>query len=248
MRAFLIVLGLIPLASPASAQWDVTAFLGDAATSPSRLKVRSAAGDASFLVESVRLADESLDSPWYYGARLTRQFERAAWLGLEVEFIHAKVIADPSQLVQAQGRLDGLQLNGQQRLATLLPRFELSHGLNFLLGNAVLGWPIARRGPESLVAIVGRLGAGPTIPHVESSFRGQEEDNYQLGEIAFAGAIGAQIRLSNHFSAVAEVKVTRTRQRVEVGSAEIEGVFTTRHLVAGVSWRTTPARHRPFIR
>jgi len=248
MRPILIVLGLVPLASPASAQWTVTAFLGDASTSPSRLEVRSATGDTSFRVEPIRLADESFDSPWYYGARLTRGFEQPAWLGLEVEFIHAKVIADPSQFVQVRGRLDGLELNGQQRLGPLLPRFELSHGLNFLLGNAVLGWPMVRRGPESLVAIVGRLGAGPTIPHVESSFRGQEEDNYQLGEVAFAGAIGAQVRLWSHFSAVVEFKVTRTRQRVEVGSADIEGVFTTRHIVAGVSWRTTPARHRPFIR
>jgi hypothetical protein len=123
-----MVLGLVLLASPVSAQWHVTAFLGDAETSPGRLDVRSASSDASVVVEPVGLRDESFDSPWYYGARLTRRFERAPRLGLEVEFIHAKAIADPSQLVRVHGRLDGRELDGQQPLGAILPRFELSHG------------------------------------------------------------------------------------------------------------------------
>jgi hypothetical protein len=243
-----MLLGLVLLASPVSAQWHVTAFLGDAATSPGHLDIRSASADTSVVVEPVGLRDESFDSPWYYGARLTRQFEGARRLGLEVEFIHAKTIADPSQVVRLHGRLDGRELDGQHPLGTVLPRFELSHGLNFLLGNVVVDWPVAPRDREGILGIVGRVGAGPTIPHVESTFRDQQADSYQFGAIAFAAAFGTRIRLSNHFSAVVELKVTRTRQRVDVGSADIEGVFTTRHFVAGVTWRTTTAGHRPFIR
>jgi hypothetical protein len=71
MRSVFIVCGLVICASPASAQWDVTAFLGEAATSPGRLEIRSASSDTSVAVEPVRFGDESFASPWYYGARLT---------------------------------------------------------------------------------------------------------------------------------------------------------------------------------
>ena len=248
MRSVLIVLWLVALASPASAQWYVTAFLGDAATSPVRLEIRSASSDTSVAVDPVRLADESFASPVYYGARLTKRLHRPSWLGLEIEFIHAKAIAEAAQLVRVHGRLDGVLVDADQRLDTILPRFALSHGLNFLMGNMVFDWPITSLGSEPLVEIVGRLGAGPTIPHVESSFRGHDEDGYQLGGVAFAAAIGTQVRLSDHLSAVVDVKVTRTRQRVDVGPADIDGTFTTRHVVAGVAWRATTARHQPFIR
>src|SRR4029453_16274966 len=127
--------------------------------------------------------------------------------------------------------------DAEQRLDTIFPRFELSHGLNFLMGNVVLAWPISSRGSEPLIEIVGRAGAGPTIPHVESSFRSHDEDGYQLGRVAGDAAIGAEIRLSSRLSAVVDVKVTRTRQRVGVGPADIDATFTTRHVVAGVAWR-----------
>jgi hypothetical protein len=226
----------------------VTAYLGKATTSASRFDVRSSAADTALVVEPIAFDDESFRSPLYYGARLTRRFERAPWFGLEAEFIHTKAITDPSRLVRARGRLNGDDLDGEQRLGAILPRFELSHGLNFVLGNAAFHWPNRPQDDAPPVEILGRLGVGPTLPHVESTFLTQEEDTYQLGRVAFAGAIGAEIRLANRVSAVLELKVTRTRQRVHVGSADIEGVFTTRHVVAGLTWRITSAGHRPFIR
>lgn len=246
MKSVAILLGVVLLASPASAQWAATAYLGDATTLSSRFDLRSTTGDAALVVEPISFDDESFQSPWYYGARITRRFGRAPWFGLEAEFIHAKAIADPSQIVSVRGHLEGSELGGQQRLGAILPRFELSHGLNFVLGNAMVQWPIGPRGTDAWVTVVGRLGAGATIPHVESTFQGQEENHYQLGGMAFAGAIGGEVRLSHHFSALVELKLTRTRQRVQVGSADIEGAFTTCHVVAGVTWRIRSARHRPF--
>lgn len=248
MRSILIVCGLVICASPASAQWDITAFLGDAVTSPGRLEIQSASSDTSVAVEPVRFGDESFASPWYYGVRLTRRLNRVPWLGVEAEFIHAKAIANTAQLVRVRGRLDGVLVDGDRRLGIILPRFELSHGLNFLLSNAVIYWPIASRSADTLVEIVGRLGLGLTMPHVESSFDGHEKDAYQLGGPAVDAAIGSQIHVWRHVSAIVEFKVTRTRQRVDVGAANVEGVFTTRHVVAGLVWRTTPVRHQPFTR
>ena len=173
MRLVAILLGVVLLASPASAQWAATAYLGDATTLSSRFDVRSTIGDTALVVEPVSFDDESFQSPRDDGARITRRFERVPWFGLEAEFIHAKVIADPSQAASVRGHLDGAELGGQLRLGAILPRFELSHGLNFVLGNAMVQWPIAPRGSDALFTVVGRLGAGPTIPHVESMFQGQ---------------------------------------------------------------------------
>jgi hypothetical protein len=224
------------LSRPASAQWSTSAFLGDAATSPSRLDVRSDAG-AEISLDNVHLDDESLQSPWYYGWRITRRMQRVSWLGFEVEFIHAKAIANTAQVVRIRGRLNGTVIDGHQAMSTVLPHFELSHGLNFLLGNAVVRWPIGSARHASGLAIVGRFGVGPTISHVESTFQAQSEDAYQFGGAAVGGGVGIEVRTTNHLFVVADVKVTTARQNLRVGSATIEGRFTTRHLSAGLMWR-----------
>jgi hypothetical protein len=233
--SFLVVSLLFP-ASPASAQWSVSAFLGDAATSPSRLEVRSNAGDAA-VIERVQLDDESSKSPWYYGWRIARRLERLPWLGFEAEFIHAKTIADTAQLVRVHGRVNGTAVDGQLPMSVVLPRFQLSHGLNFLLGNAVIRWPSGSARSEPRLTVVGRFGVGPTIPHVESTFQGQTEDAYQLARLAIGGGIGAEVRVMTHLFAVGDLKYTTTQERVHVGSAEIAGRFTTRHVMAGLMWR-----------
>jgi hypothetical protein len=239
-RSALFICAFLASTGTALAQWQVTASLGKAATSPSGLSIQSAA-DSALTVDRVHLRDESFDTPWYYGARLTRRLDRVPWLGLEIEFVHAKAIADASQVVRIRGRLDGTDVDESQPLGAILPRFELSHGLNFVLGNAVMFWPVGRTGQDPLLLVVGRFGAGPTVPHVEVTFRGHAEDAYQFGAPAIAGAVGGQIRISTHLAAVVEFKLTRTRQQLDVGSADIEGVFTTRHVLAGLVWQTTRA-------
>lgn len=236
MRALAIAIGLLAPAAPASAQWYAAGFLGNAATSSVRLEVSSSR--SALTIEPVELRDESSASPWYYGARVTKRLARARWLGVEGEFIHAKVISDPRQSVQVRGRRDGLTLDAEQPLGSVLPRFELSHGLNFILANVALFCPIGRSTPDPTVVLVGRFGAGPTVPHVEATFDGRDEDGYQLGRLALGGTVGAQIRLFPHVAAVAEFKVTRTTQRVNVGDGHLEGTFVTRHALAGIVWHT----------
>lgn len=237
MRVLAITLGVLALANPATAQWYATGFLGNADTSPIQLRLSSP--HTALIIDAVELRDESSVSPWYYGARVTRRFSRARWLGVEGEFIHAKVISDASQVVHVRGNRDGVALDDERPLGSVLPRFQLSHGLNFVLANVALFWPIGMSKPDPAVMIVGRVGAGPTVPHVEATFDGVSEDGYQFGSAAFGAAVGAQIRLFPHVAAVAEFKVTRTTQHVDVGGARLEGAFTTRHAMAGLSWHTS---------
>ena len=236
MQVLAITLGVLALASPATAQWYATGFLGNADTSAVRLRISSA--HTALTVEPVELRDESSASPWYYGARVTRQFARARWLGVEGEFIHAKAISDANQFVHVRGGLDGVVLDDERQLGSVLPRFALSHGLNFALANVALFWPIGPWKSDPIVVIVGRVGAGPAVPHVEATVDGVNEDGYQFGGAAFGATVGAQIRLFPHVAAVAEFKMTRTTQHVDVGRARLEGTFITRHAIAGLAWHT----------
>lgn len=236
VRLVAMTLGLLVLARPAAGQWFVTGFAGNAATSPVRLSI-SAPG-ARLTIDPVELRDESAASPWYYGGRLTKKFARVRWLAVEGEFIHAKTISDANQLVRVRGELDGRALDDHRPLGSVLPRFELSHGLNFVLANVALFWPVRSSRSNPRLMLVGRIGAGPTAPHVEATFRGANEDRYQLGGAAVGGGVGAQMRLSARLDAVADFKVTRTTQRVDVGPARLTGSFSTRHAIVGLSFHT----------
>jgi hypothetical protein len=227
---------LLALVSPASAQWSVSAFLGDGAASPTRLELTSPSGDAA-VIERVQLADQSSQAPWYYGWRIARQIERLPWLGVEAEFIHTKTIADTAQLVRVHGRVNGTAVDGELPMAVVVQRFELSHGLNFLLGNVVVRWPSGSASSRPRTVMIGRFGAGPTIPHVESTLQGQTEDAYQWARLAIGGGVGVEVRVVHQLFAVGDLKYTTTREEVDVGSAAIAGRFTTRHVTAGLMWR-----------
>ena len=233
------------LATPASAQWSITGFFGNASTAPADLTIRSKDTDTELDLGPVSFADESSRSPWYYGWRVTRGFEQCPWLGIEAEFIHAKAISDPNEVVRVRGRISGQPIDLSQALGSTLPRFELSHGLNVLMGNAVLHWPIVRRNGQPLVEIVGRAGAGPGIPHVEATFMGHSTDRYELGGWAIAGSVGADIRLSSRLSAVVDLAWTRAMLRLDLVTADLNGDFTTRHIIGGVTWRFRAQRQQP---
>ena len=238
-------LGLVLLPQPAAAQWSVTGLLGNASTSPAVLTVRTTSDDTNLHIGPVEFADESSQSPWYYGARVTRDLKRIPWLAAEAEFIHAKAISHPSQMVRVTGLMNGVRIERLEALGDMLPRFELSHGLNVLVGNAVVHWPIVRIKGQPFIEVAGRGGVGLSIPHVESTFAAESTDRYQLGGMALAGSIGAELRISTHVSGVFDAAWTRTSASLDIGSADLEANLTTRHIIGGVMWRFSPARSRP---
>ena len=86
-----------------------------------------------------------------------------------------------------------------------------------------------------LVAV--RVGAGPTIPHTESTIGGRTQEQYEWGRVAGQIAAGVEYRVTAHLAAIAEYKVTATRQRVAVPDGSASASFTTQHAVAGIAWR-----------
>ena len=243
-RAILLAVPIVFwMSGVAVAQWSVAAFTGNASTARGDLRVTSSGDDTAVTLQAVSYDDESFQSPIYYGGRVTRFFRAVPCLGLEGEFVHLKTITRPDAVVQADGRLAGQTVTGPRPLGTVLPRFELSHGLNLILANVVVRFPTRKAdapGGGPRLAMTGRGGVGPTVPHVEARFQNQDEDGYHVGRAAWHAAIGIEVRLWGRLHAVSEVKWTTTRQRLQAAGAGIDGRFRTRHLIAGLSWDLQP--------
>lgn len=229
---------LLLAAWPASAQWRVAAFAGHASTAPADVTVTALARDTAVVLADVPFAGDSSRSPIYYGWRVSRAFGRVPWLAIEGEFIHAKTITHPGDVVHVRGRLDGAPVDAERPVGTVLPRFALSHGLNFLLANAVARVDVGgTSAAPARLALTARAGVGPTLPHVEATFAEAREDAYHTGRAGWQVAGGVEARVTAHLWAIAELKWTATRQAVGVGDATIAAAMRTRHAVAGLGWQ-----------
>jgi lipid A oxidase len=221
-RSLFLVLVCCVLAVPRSARadWLFSGYMGASGTSSNTLTVTPATG-APFSLDDVAYKGEAFRSPWYYGVR-------AGWLpaatkgfGGEVEWTHAKAIA---QLTPG---------------ASALNAFQQSHGLNFLLGN--LSYRFAPRCAARCTAVV-RGGAGISTPHVESTLRNVHQEQYQRGGFAWQLGGGVEYHLWQFVYGVADARITRvTENHLRAAGAEISGSFLTRHVDFGVALRL-PAR------
>ena len=231
---------ILGAAAPASAQWNVAAFVGDAWNRSADLRIASAP-DTALTLADVEYDNRSFEFPLYYGVRAGRPLGgRWSWLGIEAEFIHLKTITRPTQLVEAAGQLSGRTVPSPLPLGDVLPRFELSHGLNFILANVVVRTTLGGRDDSSdRVALAFRGGLGPTIPHVEGTLQGRDEDAYQWSSLGWQAAGGVEVRLRGPVHVLSELKWTGTRQDVGIGDARVRGSFRATHLVFGLGVRPT---------
>jgi len=229
---------VVAVPCPAGAQWRIAGFAGSASTARADVAV-STPPDTAVVLDSVPFAHESWRPPIYYGWRVARHFGRAHWLGVEGEFLHAKAITRNTDLVRVHGRLAGATIDADVPVGAVLPRLEISHGLNFLLANAVVRVGLgADRGPGARVAVAARAGAGPTLPHVEATtLAGARADEYRIGGIGWQVAGGLDVRVWSRLSAIAELKWTGTHQALDVGPTVITVPLRTVHVAIGAGWR-----------
>jgi lipid A oxidase len=206
------LLALVMVPGRAYAEWYAVAYLGGAHTKSNTLHLTDVNG-SRITIGPVKYQSNSWQFPLYYGYR-------AGWsppgskLGFEGEWTHTKAIS-------TTGSAD-------------LPHFELSHGLNTLLGNAVV-----RSGAfcGGRCALAGRVGFGITTPHVEAEFRGRGVNEYQFGGIAAQAGAGAEIRLRRRLYAVVDGRVTYARVEAELPGTHLQSGFTTLHVDVGLGWR-----------
>lgn len=224
--------------TPRRGGWVIAAYMGGAGTADSSLRVSQPALDTDLTFERLRFRSRSFDPPLYYGLRGGYFIPRMPFFGVEAEFIHLKVFSNPQQQVRVTGLRSGTPSNGEVRLGEVIQQYSISHGLNFLLFNAALRHGVKRSAdaPDGRLVFTARVGAGPTLPHTESSIEGQRQEQYELGRLGWQLAGGAGFKLWRGLYALGEYKFTRTRQRGKVFSGTAESLFRTHHGVFGLSY------------
>jgi opacity protein-like surface antigen len=143
-----------------------------------------------------------------------------------------KVYADTAQRVQAVGRRGGQPISREITLNEVVQQYSISHGVNLLLLNGVLTYPLTRR-----LSVAGRAGVGPTIPHTESTIDNRHQEQYEWGRVAWQAAGGVEIRIYQGLFALMEYKFTRTNQQGNIHSGQAHSVLRSHHGIYGLGYR-----------
>jgi hypothetical protein len=147
-------------------------------------------------------------SPQYYGVRGGRLFGKQRRYGVEVEWLHPKAYADTSQAVRITGRHNGVNIDTTAPMDSIVQRYNMSHGMNFVLFSAVARYPLDEGGAgfASRVALIARAGAGPMVPHAENTVDGESREQYETGGVGYQFAGGVDVRLTGLLSAAVDYK------------------------------------------
>jgi hypothetical protein len=224
-------------AAPVSADWTAAVFAGASFTRAAALEISRPGLGTDLRLDPVHLDSGSFEPPIYYGYRFGFFPESWRGFGVEGEFMHLKVIADTDRPVSVTGMLDGAPVSATVPMHSIVERFSITHGVNLVLLNGVYRRPLGRspdRGQDARVHLIGRAGAGPTVPHGESTIGGATLEKYQLGAAAFQAAAAAELRIREGLHATAEYKWSRTVQRVDVDRGTARIPLTTSHITFGL--------------
>jgi hypothetical protein len=213
--ALRVVVALGTCLSPADARadWLLSIYAGAAATSSNTVEITPASESTASLGD-LEYEGRSFASPIYYGYRIGWT-PGAGHLGIEAEFTHAKAIAT---------RVPDSDLTA----------FQLSHGLNFVLGNVSYR---TSPGCGGRCALIARGGAGVTVPHVEATFRGRDTSSYQFAGFGAQVGAGVELKLMPHVHAIADARLTYARVHADLAGAKLSALFTSGHLDFGIAWR-----------
>lgn len=223
-----VAVALLIGAAPAHADWLFSAYLGGSRTASNTVDIAPAAGGA-LEVGPIDYQTRAFTSPVYYGGRVTYFFRNRPWLGIGAEWTHNKAIADVDQLVGINGA-------APVPLSLLMSRFEMTNGLNVALANVVLRRPVSLGRTVDRLSVMGYGGLGAAVPHVETTFAGATTFEYQLTGVAWQAGGGVEWRIAGGLSAIADLRVTSGRQRLEMGAGTLSGTFTSSQFDFGVGW------------
>lgn len=225
---------------PASAEWRLEAYLGKASTSNRDLRIQQPSRQTDLVFRHIEYDDRSFKTPLYYGLRVNYFPDRYPNLGLEAEFIHAKMYSNSQQQVRVSGMTKGELIDSTIGLGEVVQGFSMSHGLNFLFFNLVGGLELFSSEDDSAgkVELCGRLGIGPLIPHIESTIEGEEKEQYEIHGPAYQLAAATEVNVGHSVALLLEYKYTYVKvkdAKIRYGHAETD--IRMRHLVFGIGRR-----------
>jgi len=239
MRPFILFVAALVIAhpSPARADWMVSGYLGGAWTRPSTARLDQPAQHTSLEFIDLRYRGESSRPRRYYGYRVGWIPTSRRWMAIEAEHVHAKVFAETGDIGHVRGSLRGAPIDTSQRVSLIAEELSMSHGLNFIFGNFAIrrefGAELGANRRRVTAAV--RVGAGPTIPHAESTVGGVHREQYEYGGFGTQAAGSIELAVWRGLHVLGEYKFTGTAARISVDGGEAVIPARSHHLVAGVA-------------
>jgi hypothetical protein len=219
-RSLVCVL-FLSMATPASAQWYGVVYFGANKTQPADITVKGDGYDQTF--QKVKFEARPFESPPYYGWRLGRFLNDTRRLGVELEFIHLKVIANPTQL------------------GPDVQQYRMTHGLNFVVANLASRLPFGRSAyGDAPFALISRLGVGVTVPHGETTILNVSKEQYEYGGVGAHAAMGLTAKLKGRLALVGEYKLTYAKPRITTAhNGTGRTTALTHHIAFGIAFGLT---------
>jgi hypothetical protein len=112
-------------------------------------------------------------------------------------------------------------------------KYDMSHGLNFALGNLVFQAPLTKSADHPLSLDL-RVGAGGTMPHAETVVLGEPQEQYELGGLAFGAGIGISGRIAGRLSGFLDYRFTVARPELTLAHGTGEMTAFMHHVMTGV--------------
>jgi hypothetical protein len=222
------------LPADAGAQWYFAGYFGTNHTHAAAVELDVPAADLVVTFDDVRFEGRPFAAPQYYGARIGWLAGANRRYGVEVEFIHLKVIADTAREYVTRGRLAGVGDDGRLRMDVIASRYSMTHGLNFLVVNGVVRRPWRPR-----LAFIARAGVGATLPHSESTVLGQPREQYEYAGLGSHAAAGVDWQLRGPLSLHAEYKLTYARPEIAIAGGVGRTRTLTHHFAFGFGFGLT---------
>jgi len=222
-RVFGVAAGLAVTLAPldAGAEWRLGALGGDTETR-----------DTGLMLQGLPVEDNSFESPFYYGIRLTHWFDHAP-LGVMLDFTNAKAAAGPDNGVEARGISAGTAISGGEPAVDAFPTLQLPHSPNLLTLNGLY-----RPRSWDWIEPYAGLGLGIAIPQVQVNAGGFQTSEYQVAGPAAQGLAGLNFQLYGRFSVFAEYKLSYADVEANLaGAGTLDMEPWTNQFIAGVSFR-----------
>jgi lipid A oxidase len=239
LRSTVLLASLIAVGpGPAAAEVFLDGFVGKSSTLDSDVKIEQPGRGNDFTIEGLSFDDESFVSPWYYGARVGYFFEGLPAFGLGLEFFHFKILGQTGQGRRIQGTVSGAPLDTTAAVNTIVERFDVSHGVNYVTLDALLRYPLLEdpeRFPRGRVQLYAGAGLGPVITHAETRIQNQGLEKYELAGLGVQGFLGVRALVFKHFGVFVEYKFTHSGLEFDVFGGRARVDENTHHTVGGLS-------------
>jgi hypothetical protein len=225
---------LLATAGEARAQWFTAVYLGANHTHAATVAIERPADGVSLAYRDVAFDARPFESPQYYGLRVGRWFGPSRRIGVEVEFVHLKAYGRTDRQYEITGDAGAFDqvTRPPAPMSALVSRYAMSHGLNLLLINVGLRAPV-NQGP---VALVARGGAGPALPHGETTIAGEAREQYEYGGFGLHAAGGLELRLHARISGLIEYKITFAQPEITIAGGTGKMSALTHHVAFGLAF------------